>query len=77
MLDNSSWEREFFDAAKNWRRYQFENILESASLGGAWDGLNNRWIVDESVALQIIVHVHALYTCQNELLTRNISFSLH
>ena len=28
MLDNSSWELEFFDAAKNWRRYQFENILK-------------------------------------------------
>ena len=28
MLDNSSWELEFFDAAKNWRKYQFENILK-------------------------------------------------
>jgi len=28
MLDNSSWELEFFDAAKNWRRYQFENVLK-------------------------------------------------
>ena len=28
MLNNSSWELEFFDAAKNWRKYQFENILK-------------------------------------------------
>ena len=28
MLDNSSWELEFFDAAKNWRKYQFKNILK-------------------------------------------------
>ena len=28
MIDNSSWELEFFDAAKNWRKYQFENILK-------------------------------------------------
>ena len=28
MLDESSWELEFFDAAKNWRKYQFKNILK-------------------------------------------------
>ena len=28
MLNDSSWELEFFDAAKNWRKYQFENILK-------------------------------------------------
>ena len=28
MLNNTSWELEFFDAAKNWRKYQFENILK-------------------------------------------------
>ena len=28
MLNNSSWELEFFDAAKNWRKYQFENVLK-------------------------------------------------
>ena len=28
MLNNPSWELEFFDAAKNWRKYQFENILK-------------------------------------------------
>jgi len=28
MLNNSSWELEFFDAAKNWRKYQFKNILK-------------------------------------------------
>ena len=28
MLDNSSWELEFFDAAKNWRKYQFKSILK-------------------------------------------------
>tara|TARA_B100000378_G_scaffold792_1_gene765 strand:+ start:74 stop:763 length:690 start_codon:yes stop_codon:yes gene_type:complete len=28
MLDDSSWELEFFDAAKNWRKYQFKNILK-------------------------------------------------
>ena len=28
MLDNSSWELEFFDAAENWRKYQFKNILK-------------------------------------------------
>ena len=28
MLNNSSWELEFFDEAKNWRKYQFENILK-------------------------------------------------
>ena len=28
MLNNASWELEFFDAAKNWRKYQFENILK-------------------------------------------------
>ena len=27
-LNNFSWELEFFDAAKNWRKYQFENILK-------------------------------------------------
>ena len=28
MLDNSSWELEFFDAAKNWRKYQIKSILK-------------------------------------------------
>ena len=28
MLDDASWELEFFDAAKNWRKYQFKNILK-------------------------------------------------
>ena len=28
MLNNSSWELEFFDEAKNWRKYQFENVLK-------------------------------------------------
>ena len=28
MLNNFSWELEFFDATKNWRKYQFENILK-------------------------------------------------
>ena len=28
MLDDSSWKLEFFDAAKNWRKYQFKNILK-------------------------------------------------
>ena len=28
ILNDPSWELEFFDAAKNWRKYQFENILK-------------------------------------------------
>ena len=28
MLDDASWELEFFDAAKNWRKYQFGQILK-------------------------------------------------
>ena len=28
MLNNTSWELEFFDAAKNWRKYQFNHIFK-------------------------------------------------
>ena len=28
ILNNSNWELECFDEAKNWRKYQFENVLK-------------------------------------------------
>ena len=57
--------------------YQFENLLEDVTLASAWDASHERWIVDEAMALSVVVHVHALHTCTNELLNHNISFSLH
>lgn len=57
--------------------YQFENLLEDIALGATWDETNVRWMVEEHVALTVIVHVHALHTCKQELLNHNISFSIH
>ena len=55
MLDNSSWELEFFDAAKNWRRYQFENILKyiNSSVLDVGPGTGNNIQYYKDKALQI------------------------
>ena len=57
--------------------YQFENLLEDVTAATEWDELNSRWIMDEHVALTVVVHVHALHTCHQTLLNHNISFSIH
>jgi len=57
--------------------YQFENLLEDVTVASTWDASHERWIVEEAMALSMVVHVHALHTCTKELLNHNISFSLH
>jgi len=57
--------------------YHFENLLENIVLGSDWEETYERWIVDESMALKVVVHVHSLHTCRQELLHHNISLSIH
>lgn len=57
--------------------YQFENLLETAVGSGKWDSSNDRWFLDDQMALSVVVHIHSLHTCTQELLNHNISFSIH
>ena len=58
MLNKSSWELEFFDAAKNWRKYQFENILKYINFSvlevGPGTGNNVQYYRDRSSEITLL-----------------------
>ena len=58
MLNNSSWELELFDAAKNWRKYQFGNILKyiksSVLEVGPGTGNNVQYYRDKALEITLL-----------------------
>jgi hypothetical protein len=70
--DAFSYISEFFSVA-----YQFELLLEDVALKGEWDKNNQRWVLDEETGLQFVLYTTAIAFCSDELLTHNISLSLH
>tara|TARA_R110000824_G_scaffold56294_3_gene154284 strand:- start:750 stop:1094 length:345 start_codon:yes stop_codon:yes gene_type:complete len=57
--------------------YHFENILEEIRFQSTWDKKENYWVIEEILAMRLLVCVQSSLVCKDELSSYGMSLSLH